>query len=311
MSGGRYLRVFGQRSSSPSSTSVEAYRWVVLGLMPSSPAISTMPRSSPSGPKQLSSDRPRSSERDSRGSLVSSGTGGGRPARRPELAAEQRGEQRELERAVRGSAHDRVDLGGGEDDRDRGSLCCRSWRDVRIFRHLSAGGVLNSPLTPGKLLARAIIMPHEPDHRHALHRSRLPVRLLREPRTSGAALALRRPARLAAGDDRPRRGSAALHRRRLHAHALDDRPAELLQALWHAVADAAAHPRHAPPRAPAARSSPRACSTRAARTRCCARCSSAGSRARCCSTRTPTSRRRSRASRDSTSPRVVAAIDDA
>ena len=50
------------------------------------------------------------------------------------------------------------------------------------------------------------------------------------------------------------------------------------------------------PRAPAARSSPPACSTPRARGRCFARCSSAGSRRRSCSTRTTTSRGRSSAS---------------
>src|SRR5689334_20801415 len=56
-----------------------------------------------------------------------------------------------------------------------------------------------------------------PDPYHALHRSRMPLGVLRDPGPARDRLALRRPARLAARDDRPHGECAAVRRPRLHA----------------------------------------------------------------------------------------------
>ena len=92
---------------------------------------------------------------------------------------------------------------------------------LRKCRQLSAGLFLNvfAGSLPGAAVARAIISRMSTDLRHPLHRPRLPVGLLGEPGAGGAALALRRAARLAARDDRAGRGSRSATSSRLHADA--------------------------------------------------------------------------------------------
>src|SRR5436305_15129098 len=70
---------------------------------------------------------------------------------------------------------------------------------------------------------------------HPLHRSRVPMGLLGDPRATRARVALRRSARLEARDGWPHRAGLAVRGAWLHAIARRARPAALPRSLWHAV----------------------------------------------------------------------------
>ena len=127
---------------------------------------------------------------------------------------------------------------------------------------------------------------------HPLLGSGLPVGVLRVPGARRAALALRRPAAVAARHDRADRAGRPVRPPRLHAGRLGARlPA--LPPPRHAVRDPAAPARHRDrPGVPGdRRGAPAGARVRARRRS--ARCSSAGSRRRWCSTTPTTSRSRS------------------